>query len=73
MSKKDSYKQGIEVEENTFESKPYRPTHYFSEKDLLEHFKSFSVIETGIIEQKENHGGLGPHTHRLRYVFVRKD
>jgi SAM-dependent methyltransferase len=70
--KEDSFGKGAKIEENTFESKPYRPTHYFSEEDLLEHFNKFSLIETGIIEQKENHGGLGPHTHRLRYIYVKK-
>ncbi|MFX1417868.1 MAG: class I SAM-dependent methyltransferase [Promethearchaeota archaeon] len=66
-----SFGRGAKIEKNTFESKPYRPTHYFTEQDLLEHFKTFSVIETGIIEEIESHGGL--HTHRLRYIFVQKE
>ena len=70
--KENSYGQGRLIEENTFESKPYRPTHYFSEQDLLEHFKNFSVIETDIIEEDENHGELGPHTHKLRYIYAKK-
>ena len=70
--REESYGKGTKIEENTFESKPYRPTHYFSEKDLLQHFHAFSVIETNILEEKENHGDLGPHTHRLRYIFVKK-
>ena len=68
----ESFGKGKMVEKNTFESKPYRPTHYFTRKDLLWHFKDFSVIETGINEQKENHGDLGLHTHKLRYVFAQK-
>ncbi len=68
-----SFGHGIKIEENTFESKPYRPTHYFTESDLLEQFNKFSVIDTGIIEEHENHGELGPHTHRLRYIFVEKN
>ncbi|MFX1310862.1 MAG: class I SAM-dependent methyltransferase [Promethearchaeota archaeon] len=70
--KEDSFGKGVRIEENTFESKPYRPTHYFTEEDLLQHFHAFSVIETDIIEEKENHGELGPHTHRLRYIFAKK-
>ncbi|MFX0156161.1 MAG: class I SAM-dependent methyltransferase [Candidatus Hodarchaeota archaeon] len=66
-----SYGQGAKIEENTFESKPYRPAHYFSEQDLLEHFKKFSLIETGIIEEIEKHDV--PHTHKLRYIFAKKD
>ncbi len=68
----ESFGKGSKIEENTFESKPYRPTHYFTEHDLLEHFKKFSVIETNIIEERENHGDLGPHTHKLRYIFTKK-
>lgn len=71
--KEISYGKGKKVEENTFESKPYRPTHYFTEEDLLQHFHAFSVIETSIIEEKENHGDLGPHTHKLRYFFGKKE
>ena len=67
----NSFGKGAKIEENTFESKPYRPTHYFTEQDLLEHFKTFSVIETGIIEETENHGGR--HAHRLRYIYVKKE
>ena len=69
----DSFGKGSKIEKNTFESKPYRPTHYFTEQDLLRHFHSFLVIETNIIEEKEIHGELGPHTHKLRYIFAQKN
>ena len=62
----------MKIEENTFESKLGRPTHYFSQKDLLEHFKNYFIIETGIIEDQENHSETGPHTHILRYIFAQK-
>lgn len=32
-----------------------------------------SVIETDIIEDNENHSDLGAHTHRLRYIFAKKE
>lgn len=67
-----SFGKGKRVEENTYESKPWRPVHYFTENDLKEHFKEFLVVETGIIEDTENHGELGPHTHILRYIFAQK-
>jgi SAM-dependent methyltransferase len=67
-----SFGKGKKIEENTFESKPWRPAHYFTEIDLIDHFKEYSVIETGEIEEKENHGELGPHTHILRYILVKK-
>jgi 2-polyprenyl-3-methyl-5-hydroxy-6-metoxy-1,4-benzoquinol methylase len=68
-----SFGKGTKIEENTFESKPYRPTHYFTEQDLKKHFNAFSIIETNIIKEKENHGEIGPHTHKLRYIFVKKE
>ncbi|MBY9015928.1 MAG: class I SAM-dependent methyltransferase [Candidatus Lokiarchaeota archaeon] len=68
--KERSFGKGKRIEENTYESKPWRPTHYFTEIDLKEHFKECLVIETGLMEDKENHGELGPHTHILRYIFA---
>ena len=67
-----SFGKGVKIEENTFESKPYRPTHYFTEMDILNHFKLFTIIKTEIIKEKEDHGNLGPHTHELRYIFAEK-
>ena len=72
FKKEKSYGKGKEIEENTFESKLYRPTHYFSEDDLIAHFEELSIIQTGIIEDKENHGELGAHVHVLRYIFAQK-
>jgi SAM-dependent methyltransferase len=69
----ESFGKGSKIEENTFESKPYRPTHYFTEQDIRQHFNAFSIIEINIIEEKENHGELGPHTHKLRYIFAKKE
>jgi 2-polyprenyl-3-methyl-5-hydroxy-6-metoxy-1,4-benzoquinol methylase len=66
-----SYGKGAEVEKNTYESKPGRPVHYFSEDDLRDHFKGMEIIETGIMEDEENHGDEGPHTHILRYICVK--
>jgi hypothetical protein len=63
---------GVEVEENTFESKPGRPVHYFTREDLKSHFRKWDTIEEGIVEDKEVYGEEGPHTHRLRYIFTRK-
>lgn len=64
--------KGQKVEENTFESKPGRPTHYFTHEDLKDHFSTFAVLETGLIEDEENHGDEGPHVHLLRYIAARR-
>jgi len=67
-----SYGKGKEVEKNTFESKPGRPVHYFTEDDLKAHFTGMDIIESGIAEDFETHGEEGPHTHILRYICIRK-
>lgn len=65
-----SFGQGKETEPNTFESKTNRPVHYFTEDDLRKHFQRFEIIETGTLQDPEDHGGQ-PHTHTLRYIFTR--
>ncbi|MBN2852390.1 MAG: class I SAM-dependent methyltransferase [Clostridia bacterium] len=67
-----SFGNGSESELNTFESKPGRPVHYFSEDDLLTHFSDFEVMETNLIRDNENHGDIGEHEHILRTICVRK-
>jgi SAM-dependent methyltransferase len=66
----ESFGQGQETEPNTFESKPGRPVHYFTEADLKQHFNRFEIIDIGTIQDPENHGGQA-HVHILRYIFVR--
>lgn len=63
-----SYGRGPRLEENTFESKAGRPVHYFSAADLDSHFKGFDILESGLVDDPEEHGSQGPHVHRLRYV-----
>lgn len=67
-----TFGKGSEVEENTFESKPGRPVHYFSDSDLREHFSNFEILETGIMEDPENHGDEGEHIHRVAYIYAKK-
>jgi len=64
--------QGKEAEKNTYEARPGRPTHFFDDADLREHFESFETIESAIMEDPELHPGEGPHTHILRYILARK-
>ena len=68
----ETYGKGQEIEKNTFESKPGRPAHYFSTYDLKDHFKKFEMIEEGLINDQEEHGDVGSHTHRLRYIICKK-
>jgi SAM-dependent methyltransferase len=66
-----SYGRGEQVEPNTFESRPGRPAHYFNESDLREHFAAFEILETGLVEDPEDHPPDGPHVHQLLYVAAR--
>ncbi len=70
--KEPTYGKGERVEEGTFESKPGRPTHFFTEADLKSHFEAFDILETGITEDQECHGDEGPHIHLLRTIAARK-
>ncbi len=67
-----SFGKGREMEKNTFESKIGRPTHYFSDEDLREHFKNLDILETGVMEDPESHGELGEHIHKVAYIFAKK-
>ena len=67
-----SFGCGQQVEKNTFISKPGRPVHYFTHRDLREHFNDLAIIKTGIVKDREDHGP-GSHVHKLRYVFACKE
>ena len=64
----ESYGKGAAVEENTFETRPGRPAHYFTEADLRAHSIDFTILESGLVEEPEDHSPEGPHVHRLRYI-----
>lgn len=70
--KERSFGKGVEIENNTFESRPGRPTHFFTEESIREHFRDFQILETGIMEDPELQPCEGPHTHMLRYILVKK-
>ena len=67
--KETDFGKGTAVEENTFETRPGRPAHYFTEDDLKQHFARYLIKDMGLMEDPEDHGGK-PHTHILRYICV---
>lgn len=69
-NEEESFGQGNETEPDTFESKPGRPVHYFTENDLRQQFQQFELMDVGTFKDPENHGGHA-HVHILRYIFVR--
>jgi SAM-dependent methyltransferase len=66
-----SYGTGRMVEENTFESKPGREVHYYSMEDLVSEFRGLAILKNGMMEDTEEHGKEGRHTHLLRYIYAR--
>ena len=46
--------------------------HFFAEPDLVESFSDFDILETGLMDDSEDHGAEGPHVHRLRYMAAAK-
>ena len=70
-NKEPSLGTGRQIEENTFESKPGREVHYYSEDDLRSEFSDLEILETGMMEDPEEHGDEGRHTHLLRYIYAR--
>ncbi len=62
---------GKQIEPNTFETRPNRPAHYYTEADLLRQFHGTTILESGFFEEQEIHGE-GPHTHKLRYILCLK-
>ncbi|MGM7683113.1 class I SAM-dependent methyltransferase [Cytobacillus sp. Hm23] len=67
-----SYGQGVEVEKDTFEYKPGKVAHFFSEEDLLNHFKHAEVIQTGSIDEKLVYIDQTERTYKLRYIVAKK-
>ncbi|MDX8362394.1 MULTISPECIES: class I SAM-dependent methyltransferase [Bacillaceae] len=67
-----SYGQGVEVEKDTFEYKPGKVAHFFSEEDLVNHFKHAEVIQTGSIDEKLEYIDQTERTYKLRYIIAKK-
>jgi hypothetical protein len=68
--KESTFGEGREVEGNTFESRPGSPAHYFTKADMRAHFVEYDLIDMGMVEDPEDHGGK-LHIHVLRYICVR--
>jgi SAM-dependent methyltransferase len=66
--RESSYGTGRMVEENTFESRPGREVHYYSDEDLRSEFRDLEIVTTGMMEDPEEHGQEGRHVHLLRYI-----
>lgn len=68
----ESFGMGKEIEENTFEYKKGKVSHFFDEEDLISHFSKTEVIQTGKIEEKFEYSNNEFRTYKLRYIYGKK-
>ncbi|MNO38366.1 Methyltransferase domain protein [compost metagenome] len=71
-NKDESYGKGNEIEENTFEYKKGKISHFFDEDDLIDHFKDTEIIETGEIEETFEYSNNENRIYKLRYIYGKK-
>ncbi|MGF7047832.1 SAM-dependent methyltransferase [Paenibacillus sp. DS2015] len=67
-----SYGNGVEIEENTFEYKKDKVSHFFNEDDLINHFKDTVIFETGTLQEDFEYTNNTIRTYKLRYIFGKK-
>ncbi|MEI5909533.1 class I SAM-dependent methyltransferase [Bacillus spongiae] len=67
-----SFGDGLEVEKNTFEYKPGKVAHFFSEEDLIHHFDTTEILETGSIDETLDYLDNTVRTYKLRYIICKK-
>jgi SAM-dependent methyltransferase len=68
FSEKDCAVSGIEISEKAL--KLAGGTAFFIA--FSERESGFEVLETGLMEDPEDHGEEGPHVHKVRFVSARK-
>jgi SAM-dependent methyltransferase len=64
--------QGIEVERNTFEFKPGRPVHFFSESEIRNAFSKFTLWKLDEVDIHEVHQDGNEHFHREWLMVAEK-
>jgi len=68
----DYFRNGAEVEANTFEVKPGKLIHFFSKLDLENSFAQFNKLQEGEILDSVSHAQHGQKEYRIRYICVQK-
>ncbi|WP_040951423.1 class I SAM-dependent methyltransferase [Gorillibacterium massiliense] len=61
---------GKETEPGTYEYKPGKLAHFFSEEDLRRHFAGLTIVETGSVDEVLTNLAGETHTYRLRYLVA---
>jgi SAM-dependent methyltransferase len=68
----ESFGVGKEIEENTFEYKTGKISHFFDEEDLISHFSNTEIIQTGKVEEGFEYSNNAFRTYKLRYIYGKK-
>lgn len=63
---------GRHLEDNTYEYKPGKYAHFFSDEDLRNHFIQFDIMETGSTVETLSCKGNQTKEYALRYIIVQK-
>ncbi|MNN77362.1 hypothetical protein D3C81_1938180 [compost metagenome] len=63
---------GNKLEEGTFEYVEGKYAHFFTEKDLIEHFEGLQVIETGTTCETLTSNDNRSKEYILRYIVVKR-
>lgn len=67
-----NYGVGPKIEEGTYEYIEGKYAHFFSEKDLLQHFSQLQILETGSCKEILNYNDHSTKEYHLRYIVGRK-
>jgi len=70
--KEKGFGEGLEVEKNTFEFKPGRPVHFFSEEEIRRAFGQFTIIQLDEVAIHEVHQDGNEHFHKEWLIVAEK-
>jgi cyclopropane fatty-acyl-phospholipid synthase-like methyltransferase len=71
-TKESKYRQGEEVEPNTF-TRNGKIVHYFTEEELRELFSGFNIVSITQEQAEEEHEDQGKHTHNEYLLIAKKE
>ncbi|MEN1989647.1 class I SAM-dependent methyltransferase [Paenibacillus hubeiensis] len=72
FSDKDSNKKGTEIEPFTYEYKQGKIAHFFTDDDLREHFKDFTILETSHFKEQLAYTHQSNAWIQLRSIIITK-
>lgn len=68
----EHYGVGRQLEKNTYEYTDGKYAHFFSEKDVEEHFADLHILDTGTSHETLSYEGNRTKEYTLRYILAKK-